>query len=107
MKQIKEGKVKKGGINNPPTTPRPAPPKGRGGKERGNVMKTVLELLIELLQRISSGEFKNVPRQLSQVLEIKSGQPADTGWLVEITDEDKYRFEYSKIDGEWDWRHIR
>jgi hypothetical protein len=33
MKQIKEGKVKKGGVNNPPTTPRPAPPKGQGGKK--------------------------------------------------------------------------
>lgn len=29
---IKEGTVKKGGINKPPTTPRPELPKGQGGK---------------------------------------------------------------------------
>ena len=28
---IREGKVKKGGVNEPPTTPRPEPPKGQGG----------------------------------------------------------------------------
>lgn len=29
---IQEGMVKKGGVNNPPTTPRPDPPEGMGGK---------------------------------------------------------------------------
>jgi len=29
--EIKEGPVSKGGVNNPPTTPAPEPPKGQGG----------------------------------------------------------------------------
>ena len=33
VKTIMEGKVKKGGWNPPPTTPRPAPPPGRNIKE--------------------------------------------------------------------------
>ncbi len=31
--EIKEGKVKKGGVNTYPTTPRPPPPVGQGGKD--------------------------------------------------------------------------
>lgn len=31
-KDIQEGKVKKGGVNKKPTTPRPPPPKGEGGR---------------------------------------------------------------------------
>jgi len=31
--EIEEGKVSKGGINTPPTTPPPEPPKGQGGSE--------------------------------------------------------------------------
>ena len=30
---MQEGKVKKGGLNDPPTTPRPPPPKGQGGSK--------------------------------------------------------------------------
>ncbi len=30
---IREGKRQKGGINKPPTTKRPAPPKGQGGRK--------------------------------------------------------------------------
>lgn len=32
-KTIKEGIEKKGGLNPPPNTPPPAPPKGQGGKK--------------------------------------------------------------------------
>ena len=33
IKQIQEGKVKKGGVNSPPITPPPSPPSGQGGKQ--------------------------------------------------------------------------
>jgi len=33
MNNFQEGKVRKGGINDKPTTPRPEPPKGQGGIE--------------------------------------------------------------------------
>ena len=32
--RIYEGYIKKGGLNQRPTTPRPAPPKGQGGKKK-------------------------------------------------------------------------
>jgi hypothetical protein len=34
-KQFIEGNVKKGGINSPPTTPRPTPPPAAQGNKRG------------------------------------------------------------------------
>ena len=41
---ITEGKVSKGGVNNPPTTPRPEPPKGQGGKKTGEAKKLLKEI---------------------------------------------------------------
>ena len=31
LSDIKEGRVRKGGVNDPPTSQRPAPPSGQGG----------------------------------------------------------------------------
>jgi hypothetical protein len=47
MKPLKEGNQKLGGIKNPPTTPRPAPPKGQGGAQA----QAMLEHAIAVNQR--------------------------------------------------------
>lgn len=39
---MKEGRISKGGVGNPPTRPRPKPPKGQGGSQK---LKEVLEAL--------------------------------------------------------------
>jgi hypothetical protein len=40
---LKEGKVKKGGLNSPPTTERPDPPKGQGGSDKCEVCRKKIE----------------------------------------------------------------
>jgi hypothetical protein len=46
MKPLTEGRMKKGGLNNPPSSPRPEPPKAQG---KTNIIKYIL--IVEVSQK--------------------------------------------------------
>ena len=66
---FQEGKVRKGGINDKPTTPRPEPPKGQGGIELTKLRIENEELRFKIA-RIENVFFLNVLYQVKNNLDL-------------------------------------